>query len=95
MLNPNELAAMTDEQLAQLSAAIEARSRANLSADIASGGASSTWRRGAAKLRVRQVRKPDFKRQDQLREERRVIFRESEMVRAELRRRADAEKARA
>lgn len=95
MLTHSELEAMSSDQLAALGDDLAARWRQNLRAEIAAGGTVSKSLRGGTKRRITRVAKPNRQRQEKLREEGRALSRDSEMVRAEVRRRADAEKARA
>lgn len=95
MLSQEELAVMSDEQLQQLGEELFKRWRNNLQAEIAGSGTTAKRLHGGTKLRIKRVAKPNQERQRQLREEGRELGRDSELVRAEIRRRADAQKARA
>lgn len=95
MLSQEELAVMSDEQLQQLGDELFKRWRNNLQAEIAGGGTTAKRLRGGTKLRVKRVAKPNQDRQRQLQEEGRSLGRDSEMVRSEIRRRTDAQEARA
>lgn len=91
MLTRESVAAMTGDQLKELEADLLRQSRANLQAEIAAGRTKSTWRRGAAKLRVRSGGKPDRAKQERLREEFRRICSDHDLVRDEMKRRAHAQ----
>lgn len=95
MLSQEELAVMSDEQLQQLGDELFKRWRNNLQAEIAGSGTTAKLLRGGTKLRVKRVVKPNQERQRQLREEGSSLGRDSEMVRSEIRRRVNAQKARA
>lgn len=95
MLTPEQIAAMTGEQL--LAAKTESAGRANLNRACQryAAGVSTKRTRGGSKIRARKVAKTDWSRLRDLEAKERDIRAELSLLDDEIKRRAHVEEARA
>lgn len=95
MLTPEQIAAMTAEQL--LAARSESTQRAKLNGECQrfAAGVSTKRTRGGSKIRARKVAKTDWSRLNNLKEQERAIRTEINLLDEEIKRRAHVEEARA
>lgn len=95
MLTPEQITAMTGEQL--LAAKSESAGRAKLNGECQryAAGVSTKRTRGGSKIRARKVAKTDWSRLNNLKEQESAIRTEINLLDEEIKRRAHAEKERA
>lgn len=95
MLKREQVAAMTDSELAFARRDAGDRIDRNYRQQRSASGVVSKSLRGGSKLRSSRVAKTDWRRMDALQRELSGIRYDASLLDAEIRRRADAEKARA
>lgn len=95
MLTPEQIVAMTGEQLLAAKTAGTARAKLNGECQRYAAGVSTKRTRGGSKIRARKVAKTDWTRLRKLEEQGRDIRAELYLLEEELKRRAHAEKERA
>ena len=95
MLTPEQIVAMTGEQLLAAKASGTARAKLNGECQRYAAGVSTKRTRGGSKIRARKVAKTDWSRLNKLKEQERVIRTELNLLDEEIKRRAHAEEARA
>lgn len=95
MLTRDQVAAMTDTELAVARRGIHDRLVLNDKCQRYASGVVCKATRGGSKVRARRVAKTDWRRMDSLRREAGEIRAEAALLDAEIGRRANAEEARA
>ncbi|MEP9321473.1 hypothetical protein ABKS89_30300 [Pseudomonas sp. LABIM340] len=95
MLTPDHIASMNAEELKAAQKDNMERYRLNSACQRFAAGACTKRTRGGSKLRAWRVAKPDSKRLLLLKAQAKDILEEGSLLAAEMRRRADAQKARA
>ncbi|WP_017516548.1 hypothetical protein ACQCLI_05005 [Pseudomonas nitroreducens] len=95
MLTPEQIVAMTGEQLLAAKAAGTARAKLNRECQCFAAGVKTKRTRGGSKIRARRVAKTDWSRLRKLEDQERDIRAELYLLDEEMKRRAHAEKERA
>lgn len=95
MLTPEQIAAMTGEQLLAAKTESAGRAKLNRACQRYAAGVSTKRTRGGSKIRARRVAKTDWTRLRTLQEQERSIRAELGLLDDEIKRRAHAEKERA